>query len=191
MARETKTVQCYPDDDIVNKKIKLFESFGWELINNQRCQEFDGQTKSYDFDGSTTVTNHYSTFNKLTFSREKSSSWYSEVAALEAEHDKLMSSKPVFYGAKPTWKILLISIMLAVIGIGVFFFLFGISTYAIIAPAIMWGISVLLIVVYIVKRTRYSKDYDYYLSRKREWESTSEKEAQILVAKAAALVNGD
>ena len=67
MAKETKTVQCYPSDDKINAMVERYASFGWELINNQRCQEFTGQT--FDSDGSS--TSHYSTFNKLTFTREK------------------------------------------------------------------------------------------------------------------------
>ena len=101
MARETKTIQCYPDDEIINKRIKQYEAFGWELINNQRCQEYEGQTFDYEMDGTTTIK-HYSTFNKLTFSRDKSAVWYSQVTALEREFDakeserkRLNSSKPV------------------------------------------------------------------------------------------------
>ena len=48
MARESKTVQVYPDDAIVNNTIAEYESFGWELISNQRCQEFTGQTHDSD-----------------------------------------------------------------------------------------------------------------------------------------------
>lgn len=38
MARETKTIQMYPDDDAINQAISLWENFGWEVIGNQRCQ---------------------------------------------------------------------------------------------------------------------------------------------------------
>lgn len=47
MARETKTIQMYPDDDAINQAISLWENFGWEVIGNQRCQEF----KKQDSDG--------------------------------------------------------------------------------------------------------------------------------------------
>lgn len=70
--KETKTVQVYPSDAIVNATIEEYGSFGWEVISNQRCQEYDGQTREYD--GS--LTKNYSTFNKITFTREKDSPWY-------------------------------------------------------------------------------------------------------------------
>ena len=60
MAKETTTVQCYPSDSAVNRKIREYEAFGWELINNQRCNEDKGT-----YGG----CRHYSTFNKLTFTR--------------------------------------------------------------------------------------------------------------------------
>ena len=56
MAKETTTVQCYPSDSAVNRKIREYEAFGWELINNQRCNEDKGTYGGY---------RHYSTFNKL------------------------------------------------------------------------------------------------------------------------------
>ena len=85
MARETITIQRYPDDKIVNDTIQAYELFGWEVIGNQRCQEFTRQ----DSNG----TKHYSTFNKITFSREKSSPWYPEVVKLEQEFDALCNAQ--------------------------------------------------------------------------------------------------
>lgn len=84
MARESTTVQCYPSDSVINKKVQRYEAFGWELINNQRFQEYTGQTKSGD-----TITRHYSTYNKLTFSREKNEPWYEEVTELERQHSAI------------------------------------------------------------------------------------------------------
>ncbi len=81
MPKETTTIQCYPSDKEINEKIRLFEMFGWEVINNQRCQEFTGQ----DSDG----TRHFETFNKITFSREKGAPWYAEARELESEYVKL------------------------------------------------------------------------------------------------------
>ncbi|MDE7164155.1 MAG: zinc-ribbon domain-containing protein [Clostridiales bacterium] len=78
MAKETKTVQCYPDDSKINAEIKRYEAFGWELINNQRCQEYEGSYDGYK---------HWSTFNKLTFQRDKGASWYGEVTALERDYE--------------------------------------------------------------------------------------------------------
>ena len=83
--RESVTIQCYPSDDEINNTIARYERFGWELMSNQRCQEFSGQTNYSD--GSS--TEHYSTFVKLTFSREKDAKWYKEVASLEQSYFKL------------------------------------------------------------------------------------------------------
>ena len=96
--KETKTIQVYPDDVIVNETISEYESFGWEVVGNQRCQEYDGQT--HGTDGS--LTNHYSTFNKITFSREKSAPWYEEVVKLEKEHNTLEDTCSKYRKAKPT-----------------------------------------------------------------------------------------
>ncbi|MDE7301294.1 MAG: hypothetical protein K2N47_03905, partial [Clostridia bacterium] len=96
--KETKTVQVYPDDKVVNATISEYESFGWEVVGNQRCQEYDGQTHDY-YSGST--TNHYSTFNKITFTREKASPWYEEVAKLEKEYNILSDTRQSYISARP------------------------------------------------------------------------------------------
>ena len=95
--KETKTIQVYPDDNIVNATIGEYESFGWEVVGNQRCQEYNGQT--HGVDGST--TNHYSTFNKITFTREKSSPWYEEVSQIEREYNVLNDTIQTYKNAKP------------------------------------------------------------------------------------------
>ena len=96
--KETKTVQVYPDDNIVNDTIEEYGSFGWEVISNQRCQEFEGQTRDI-YDGST--KNHYSTFNKITFTREKSSTWYEGVSQLEKEYNGLKDTIASYKSRKP------------------------------------------------------------------------------------------
>lgn len=95
--KETKTVQVYPDDAIVNAKIEEYESFGWEVVGNQRCQEYEGQT--YGIDGSS--TKHYSTFNKVTFTREKDSPWYAEVVQLEKEYYVMKDTSESYRAVKP------------------------------------------------------------------------------------------
>ncbi|MDE7082462.1 MAG: hypothetical protein K2O89_02000 [Clostridia bacterium] len=90
--KETKTVQVYPSDSVVNATIREYGSFGWEVINNQRCQEFDGQTRGID--GS--VVNNYSTFNKITFTREKNSAWYEEVSQMEKEYYALKDTSKTY-----------------------------------------------------------------------------------------------
>lgn len=105
MAKETKTIQLYPDDNIINEAMAIYGDFGWEVISNQIMQKFDGS----DSDGS----KNYSTFNKLTFSREKSAPWYSQVVELErqyyAEQDKIetiIAQQPAKPTLNPAWWIL-------------------------------------------------------------------------------------
>ena len=98
--KETRTVQVYPDDNIVNATIGEYESFGWEVVGNQRCQEYDGQT--YGIDGS--VTKNYSTFNKVTFTREKDLPWYAEVSQIEREYYALKDTAKTYKAYKPVLK---------------------------------------------------------------------------------------
>ena len=95
--KETKTIQVYPDDAIVNATIDEYGSFGWEVISNQRCQEYEGQT--HGIDGSS--TKHYSTFNKITFTREKSAAWYDEVSDLEKEYNTAGDTLRSYKNRKP------------------------------------------------------------------------------------------
>lgn len=97
MARESKTIQLYPNDKVINETVKIYEAFGWELISNQRCQENSGSSSNYD--GST--TQYYKTFHKITFSREKASSWYSDVSRLENEYYALGDEYKKIMGAEP------------------------------------------------------------------------------------------
>lgn len=182
MAKETTTVQCYPSDSAVNRKIRDYEAFGWELISNQRCQESGGTFGGYE---------HLSTFNKLTFTREKSAPWYGEVVRLEDEYKRLINAEP--YQKKPS-KILLIASIFALI------FAFGLLIPTIVmlsggefmivpgVPAIVLTVlGVTLAVLYGVKKSRYKKEYrkDF-----REWEQTCKSEAVTLQRKAETLVNG-
>ncbi len=141
--RVTKTVQVYPSDDIVNATISENQSFGWEVIGNQRCQEYDGQTRDF-ITGST--TNHYSTFNKITFSRENSAPWYDEVTKLESEYYILSDTaknfenyRPVLRKVKPDGAI---GVML-----GIYLYLMGI------VPGIIYS------VVRSCKKSKYKKQY--------------------------------
>lgn len=95
--KETKTIQVYPSDTIINSTIEEYECFGWEVIGNQRCQEFDGTT--HGIDGST--TQHYSTFNKITFTREKDSHWYEDVSLLEREYNETKNTIKSYESIKP------------------------------------------------------------------------------------------
>lgn len=78
MARETKVIQCRPDRE--SDEISFHERFGWEVLSNQRCQEqekIDGEW-------------YTATFNKITFSRDKSQPWYNRVCELEKEANALI-----------------------------------------------------------------------------------------------------
>ena len=70
--KETKTIQCYPNDREINETIATYNDFGWELVSNQHCQTEDSEK--------------YYTFNKLTFNREKASPWYKAVCDIEMDY---------------------------------------------------------------------------------------------------------
>lgn len=185
MARETKTVQCYPNDSKINTMIKRYEAFGWELINNQRCQEYEGTYDGYK---------HWSTFNKLTFSREKSSSWYGEIVDMEARYEKLMNDEPVLYASEPSKIWILFGIVGIVLGI-VFWLFMGVLTgsyfrISTLVPTLVFiGIGALLLIIFIFKRKKYKNAYDEYNKLKRDWESTSEAEAKQILKRAEAIIN--
>ena len=96
--KETKTIQVYPSDSIINATIEEYGSFGWEVIGNQRCQEYEGTT--YDIVGGSS-TKHYSTFNKITFTREKLSPWYEEVSLLEKEYNSTKDTVKSYQSYRP------------------------------------------------------------------------------------------
>lgn len=55
---QTKTIQFYPDDAEINRVMRAAGKLGWNVISNQRCQEYHG--------------GNIATFNKVTFQRDKS-----------------------------------------------------------------------------------------------------------------------
>ncbi|MBR5659020.1 MAG: hypothetical protein IKX10_06440 [Lachnospiraceae bacterium] len=101
MARESKVMQVYPSDQKVQAAMDINSIFGWEVTGNQKFQEYTGQTR----DGNTT-TKHFSTYVKLTFSREKSAPWYSRVVSLEKEWYDIDVRMYALWKEKPTKKIL-------------------------------------------------------------------------------------
>ena len=180
MAKETTTVQCYPSDSAVNRKIKEYEVFGWELINNQRCQESEGTFGGY---------RQLSTFNKLTFTRDKSAPWYNEVAELENRHNRLINSEP--YQRKPSKILLWASIFVLIFALGMLIPTLSMlsSGFKIIpgVPAIVLTVAdVVMFVIYGVKKSRYKKEYRIRL---REWEQSSKQEALAIRMQAEALIN--
>lgn len=96
--RETKIIQVYPSDAAIEKAINEWESFGWEMTDNQR---FSNKEDLW-FPGGTTVRT--TTYNKLTFSREKSSPWYSEVKLLEEQYEAVQRDISAIMGQKPEKK---------------------------------------------------------------------------------------
>ncbi len=189
MARETKTIQCYPDDDIINRRVKEYEAFGWELVNNQRCQEYDGQ--SYDpIDKVTTTT--YSTFNKLTFSREKATPWYDEVTRLERNFHDVMDTKPSAPANRKMQK--------AAYAWAFFFTVVGIAILLVIGLGMGGGVIGLIgiapltfgLAIFIaggVKRGKYKKARAHYEHTLDEWNSTEKRKADALMEKANKLIN--
>lgn len=178
MARETKTVQCYPSDYQINKMCERYNSFGWELINNQRCTEDNGTYGGYK---------HTTTYNKLTFTREKASPWYDKVVALENEYERIMNSEP-YFNEKTNRKI--IGIMCCIFGI--LAFLVGIMQGVLIGiiPALIFcGLGIILIAIFsagTVRRKRARRDYE---KRKDEWEQSSGARASEILKESDAIVN--
>lgn len=188
MAKETKTVQCYPSDDKINAMVERYASFGWELINNQRCQEFTGQT--FDSDGSS--TSHYSTFNKLTFTREKTSSWYSQVTELEDRYNSLMDQKPTDTSVEPSKKPFAFVFLFVVVGAVALIVGLGMGgglIFTLIGAGI-WALGLLLTVIYFIKRSHYKKDYREYLDKDDEFDRTLGAQAREIMRKADRIVNG-
>lgn len=182
MAKETKTVQCYPDDDIINKKIDEYASFGWELINNQRCQEYEGTYDGYK---------HWSTFNKLTFTRDKSASWYGKVVELEKEYDRLNDTKPSEpYVKKAGWLRFFLGIIIPILALPMT--AVGIANKNFILP-IIGGVMILIGIVIIgtgvAKNKKYKAAYAEHRRRVREWEDDTGKKAKGILDKAAAIVS--
>ncbi len=97
--RETKIIQVYPSDYAIEKAIKEWESFGWEMTDNQRFSDKSSVTLPYVGTETTTTT-----YNKLTFSREKSSPWYPEVKRLEEEYESVTGQTSAIMRNKPQKK---------------------------------------------------------------------------------------
>lgn len=93
--RETKIIQVYPSDSAIEKAIHEWESFGWEMTDNQRLSN----KEDLWFPGGTTVRT--TTYNKLTFSREKSSPWYSEIKSLEDRYEAVQRDIAAINDQKP------------------------------------------------------------------------------------------
>lgn len=182
MARETITVQSYPDDYIINETIKEYEAFGWELLNNQRCQEYEGQTQGLD--GSS--TKHYSTFNKLTFSREKASPWYSRIVPMEAEYRSLVSEKPERPQNKHKMSTLTFYIL------GVIALVIGIAFAIWISPILLVAaVGGALCLVYAICRTVIGKKRtNTYRFELADWKKNQGVRAEKLLKYAERIVNG-
>lgn len=187
MARETKTVQVYPDDAKINATISFWENFGWEVINNQRCQEFTKQ----DSDG----TQHYSTFNKITFSREKSSPWYNKVAQLESEYistEKELESKSKAGNPFKKPSIIPHLIGMVILAFLAFKLLPGLAGEIVTYIGIAVG-ALLPIVIYIIRITNYNKHKDEMKERQAKWDNEVQRMRSRLnqiLNEADQLING-
>lgn len=197
MAKETKTVQCYPSDERINAMIERYQAFGWELINNQRCQEYDGQT----YEGDTRVS-HYSTFNKLTFTRDKGEEWYGEVTALERDYESLDNECRRYKNLEPDtpttssgYVLSLIAGILILAGVLNFILAFTDKYYTIgyiLGPVFL----VLGILRFILRAVRKNIKWKKYGEEKAEWKDRYgekieelEKQMKELMRKAERLVN--
>ncbi|MDE7182291.1 MAG: hypothetical protein K2O41_04570 [Clostridia bacterium] len=154
--KETKIIQVYPSDSAIEKAIKEWEAFGWEMTDNQRYSDKSSVTLPYLGTETTTTT-----YNKLTFSREKSSSWYSEVKQLEEEYEAIKGNISSIMYNKPRKK-----------GIGFLDFL-----------TIYLPVPLISFVVYqIIKKARFKK-------ATKRFEENSRSKLQELNSKADAVKN--
>lgn len=173
--KETITTQCYPSDDKINEMVSMYQNFGWELVSNQRCQEYTGQTSGSD--GST--TNHYSTFNKLTFSREKSSPWYKEVVQLEKRYVEVNEELSTLYRREPkvSWYTKPVNIFIA-----------GSLALLYIFPGVLY-------VIYRKIRNKagkktYQKKHEEWVTNNQEKIQSLAKEKDDILQKDDQLING-
>lgn len=155
-------MQCYPSDAEVNKCISEMEVFGWELISNQRCQEFEGQSTSGD-----TVTNHYSTFNKLTFQRDKEARWYNEIRELESEYNTTRTELSSIYAQEPKNGYVKASIFIGIV-LSIFY----------IIPGIIYAVY---------KSVQKKKMLNEYYVRHKNWEDKYRAQINAMCAKLAAI----
>lgn len=158
--KETKTIQLYPDDNVINDAVALYENFGWEVVSNQRCQELtDGGRKT-------------STFNKLTLSRDKDAKWYREAKAFEDEYDKTLDEisglrgqkrtpKEPFKPCKPEF------------GLPIIAFIF-----CLIPPLTL--IDIFFVIMYAKHKSEYKKDLAEYEANIKRYETVDKPEAEKL-----------
>ena len=159
MPKETITVQVYPDDNVVNRTIAEYERFGWEVISNQRMQEFTGQTKYGD--GSS--ENHYSTFNKITFSRDKDAAWYEEVRECERQYRQLEREADQMQRALPSDRYVGERVAFPKLSLILFF-----------TPLFL--VPIILIIRFFVCRKKYKKEA-------AEWERTQKSKVREQIVK--------
>lgn len=182
MAKETKTVQCYPDDGLINKKIDEYASFGWELINNQRCQEYEGTYDGYK---------HWSTFNKLTFTRDKSASWYNKVVDLEKEYERLNDTKPTAPNVnKAGWLRFFLGVLIPILALPMTAVGIVIKNFLLpIIGGVIILIGAVILITGIVKNKKYKAAYAEHYARVREWENDTGKKAESIMKSAAQFVS--
>ena len=186
------TVQCYPDVTVVNKTVKRYETFGWELIGNQRCQEYTGETRKKEYingSWSTTVTRHYSSFNLLTFSREKTMPQYNEVIELEKECERILETKPIA-PSLPRYRQPIIICMLILFVAG----LVGIGLGAIMKGFLYVGIALLVVsagmfIVTLADKCKYRDLCKEYINQLNNFEKSVMPQVEKIMAKADRIVN--
>jgi hypothetical protein len=88
---EFKTVKCYPDEGTEQRYVGFYQDMGWEVVDMDRKQTFDGQ--SYNaFDGSS--TSHYSTSTYIKMKRDKNRPNYAQIAQLSAVAEDYFDTSP-------------------------------------------------------------------------------------------------
>ncbi len=155
--KETKIVQSYPSDSAIQDAIEEWQAFGWELVSNQKFSD------SQDLWSPVGTTVRTTTYNKLTFSREKNSRWYGEITAIEQEYLKLENDIYDLRSCKPEKKTGCLDIALACL------------------PPIY-------LIFWIVKKVKYKKALNYYETSIMSEIRKLEAQGKSLRNKAAAVI---
>ena len=198
MPRESMTVQCYPSDEKVNETIARYESFGWELMSNQACQEYTGYSES----SFSSIS-----YNTLTFSREKSEKWYDEVTALEAQYkavndrlEELNKTQPQLPNTfdRQFGALMLVSFGAIIAFVGILLLIFSavdlLEFYWAFIPLVVGGAmiagSVYMQMSIINGKRKHASDLEEWQESNRGKVENLKSEMEEIVQKAAAVIKG-
>ncbi len=164
MARETKMEKVYPSDEAVRYTVDVYESFGWEVVGNQKITDKTGSYEGADGNYYTTTE----TYIQLTFSREKSSPWYARVKELEEKYYDVKGEAAYHANTRPEKPKL---------GFGV------ILTFTPLFP-----LGIFFIVSFFAKKKKYNGEIGGWLLKNDAVQANAKKDMARLKEEARALV---